>query len=267
MVINPEFTAAQEIARLLRFPSAIQIDTFAKGRVEILKFKIQKESPLCDLRVADISQKLNCDILICGVERGEDAFIPGGDFVLRQNDYISIVATIKNATVMPRKLWNNKFRNGNPDKTDEDVTSVMKERPKYSAETNPYYKVQTLKMQNMIDAVVKEADKKVAMQMGLVSVTDAKAMKEAYNLKAEEVIELMSEGLLPEIKDFLEEEEGLSSAQKMQWLDDLSNAFEGTKKDASLKMNHKFAKGNEVNMEVQKTMEREIQVQREGVKD
>jgi hypothetical protein len=184
-----------------------------------------------------------------------------------KNIALVYLATIKNATVMPRKLWNNKFRNGNPDKTDEDVTSVMKERPKYSAETKPYYKVQTLKMQNMIDAVVKEADKKVAMQMGLVSVTDAKAMKEAYNLKAEEVIELMSEGLLPEIKDFLEEEEGLSSAQKMQWLDDLSNAFEGTKKDASLKMNHKFAKGNEVNMEVQKTMEREIQVQREGVKD
>ena len=38
MVINPEQTAANEIARLLRFPSAIQIDTFAKGRVEILKF-------------------------------------------------------------------------------------------------------------------------------------------------------------------------------------------------------------------------------------
>ena len=40
MIINPEQTAAMEMARVLRFPSAIQIDTFAKGRVEILKFKI-----------------------------------------------------------------------------------------------------------------------------------------------------------------------------------------------------------------------------------
>lgn len=104
MVINPEFTAAREIARLLRFPSAIQIDTFAKGRVEILKFKIPDGSPLSDLRVADIAQKLSCDILVCGVERREEAFIPGGDFVLRQGDYISIVATIKDATHFIKKI-------------------------------------------------------------------------------------------------------------------------------------------------------------------
>lgn len=113
MVINPEFTAAREIARLLRFPSAIQIDTFAKGRVEILKFKIQSGSPLSDLKVADIAQKLNCDILICGVERGEEAFIPGGDFVLREGDYISIVATIKDAAHFIKKigLKTNKVKN------------------------------------------------------------------------------------------------------------------------------------------------------------
>ena len=40
MVINPEQATASEIARLLRFPSAIKIDTFAKGRVELLKFEI-----------------------------------------------------------------------------------------------------------------------------------------------------------------------------------------------------------------------------------
>ena len=39
MIINPELAAAQEISRLLRFPSAIKIDTFARGRVELLKWK------------------------------------------------------------------------------------------------------------------------------------------------------------------------------------------------------------------------------------
>ena len=43
MIINPELTAATEISRLLRFPSAIKIDTFAKGRVELLKFRIKPE--------------------------------------------------------------------------------------------------------------------------------------------------------------------------------------------------------------------------------
>ena len=46
MIINPELAAAQEISRLLRFPSAIKIDTFARGRVELLKFKVLPEFKL-----------------------------------------------------------------------------------------------------------------------------------------------------------------------------------------------------------------------------
>ena len=104
MIINPEQTAASEMARLLRFPSAIQIDTFAKGRVEILKFKIPESSDLDGLKIADVMKKLNCDILVCGVERADEAFIPGGDFVLKSGDFVSFVATIKNATYFFKKI-------------------------------------------------------------------------------------------------------------------------------------------------------------------
>ena len=104
MIINPEHTAANEIARALRFPSAVQIDTFAKGRVEILKFKIQQGSPLANLKVADIKNRLSSDVLVCGVERGDDAFIPGGDFVMEEGDFISIVATIKDAAAFIKKI-------------------------------------------------------------------------------------------------------------------------------------------------------------------
>lgn len=183
-----------------------------------------------------------------------------------KNICLSYLAVIKNAVVVPRKLWNLKFRDGNPDKTDTDVTDVMKERPKYSTEVKPFYKVQSTKMQNMIEAVVKEADKKVAEQVGLVSVTNPVAMKEAYNLKAEEIIELLEQGLLPEIKDFLEEEEGLTSSQKMQWLMGLSDAFDGTKKDTSLKMSHSLSKNETVLMEVQRVNELEMG-EKEGVKE
>ena len=103
MVINPELAAANEIARVLRFPAAIKIDTFAKGRVEILKLRIDDESPLNNIRVADIISKLNCDVLVCGVERGENAFIPNGGFVLQAGDYISIVTSITNETAFFKK--------------------------------------------------------------------------------------------------------------------------------------------------------------------
>lgn len=93
MAINPELAAANEIARVLKFPSVIQIDTFAKGRVEILKFRIGERSVISDTKICDMGKKLNCDILVCGVERGEKAFIPGGNFILKAGDLVSFVAT------------------------------------------------------------------------------------------------------------------------------------------------------------------------------
>ena len=39
MIINPELTAANEIAKVFQFPSAIRVDTFAKGRVEYFTLK------------------------------------------------------------------------------------------------------------------------------------------------------------------------------------------------------------------------------------
>lgn len=95
MIINPNEIAAREMARVLRFPTAIHIDTFAKGRVEILKFKIQGGSVLDNYRIADMPSGLNCDILVCGVERGEEVFIPDGNFVLKSGDFVSIVAAPK----------------------------------------------------------------------------------------------------------------------------------------------------------------------------
>ncbi len=104
MIINPELTAATEIARILRFPSAIQIDTFAKGRVEIIKFRLPENSVLDNLSVSRMSQKIDSDILVCGVVRENVAFIPGGDFILKSGDYVSIVASAKNGADFSKKI-------------------------------------------------------------------------------------------------------------------------------------------------------------------
>ncbi len=104
MAINPEKTAAEEIARVLRFPTAISIDTFAKGRIEILKFKLPEGSVLDNMKVMDILPKLNCDVLVCGVERENEAFIPGGDFVLRAGDYVSIISSISGQSAFFKKI-------------------------------------------------------------------------------------------------------------------------------------------------------------------
>lgn len=97
MVINPQYAAAEEIARVLRFPSAMKIDTFAGGRVELVKFRLPDASPLVGMSVREMAIKLHCDVLICTVERGDEAFIANGDLVFAGKDVISLIASPKSA--------------------------------------------------------------------------------------------------------------------------------------------------------------------------
>lgn len=107
MIINPELAAATEIARLLRLPSAIKIDTFAKGHAEMLKFKIKPEFGLNQMIISDIINKLKCDVLVCGVERNGEAYIPNGNFVLQDGDVISVMASPKKTSLFFKKIGMN----------------------------------------------------------------------------------------------------------------------------------------------------------------
>lgn len=104
MVINPEFAAAMEIGRVLKFPSAMKIDTFAKGRIELIRYRIPEGSILHNMALKDISVKLHCDVLVCVAERGEEVVIPDGNFVLKEKDEISIVASAQNAMKLFKKM-------------------------------------------------------------------------------------------------------------------------------------------------------------------
>lgn len=104
MIINPELAAAQEISRLLRFPSAIKLDTFAKGRIELLKFKLQPEFRLDGKSVSQLADTFRCDILVCGIERGNSVSIPDGNYILRDGDFLTIIADPKNAALFFKKI-------------------------------------------------------------------------------------------------------------------------------------------------------------------
>ena len=95
MIINPELTAAREIAKLLKFPSAIKIDTFAKGRVELLRFRLKPEIGFGGKSIMDIMARLKTDVLICAVERDNEVIIPNGSFVLQDSDTLSIVGSLE----------------------------------------------------------------------------------------------------------------------------------------------------------------------------
>ena len=92
MIINPEFSVAQEISRLLNFPSAIEIDVFSNGYVEALSYLVSENSPLDGLPIYSLRQDLKTNILIAAVSRNNDVTIPNGNFILRSGDMISIIA-------------------------------------------------------------------------------------------------------------------------------------------------------------------------------
>ena len=96
-IINPEMAAAREISHLLRFPGASKIDTFAEGRVRLIKFTLTEAQALDGVAIREIPTRLKSDILVCAVERDGGVIIPNGNFVLRTGDQVTFLATQEKA--------------------------------------------------------------------------------------------------------------------------------------------------------------------------
>ena len=95
MAVNPELVLAGEISRVLIFPSAAKIETFAKGRVELVEVTIGDQSPMDGISLMELYRKYQIKMLICAVQRGSDVYIPDGSFVTRRGDKINIAASHK----------------------------------------------------------------------------------------------------------------------------------------------------------------------------
>ena len=93
MIINPELTVADEIARILRLPSASSIEVFSKGLVEMVRYKVKQHSVLCNLNLIEIDKKIPTDFLIGAIERKKEVIIPSGNTVLNSGDYIHVIAS------------------------------------------------------------------------------------------------------------------------------------------------------------------------------
>ena len=101
-IINPEMAAAKEISHLLRFPGASKIDTFADGRVRLIKFALP--DALDGVAIREIPTRLKSDILVCAVEREGGVIIPNGNFVLQKGDQVTFLATQEKAHAFFQQL-------------------------------------------------------------------------------------------------------------------------------------------------------------------
>ena len=76
MIINPELQTANEIMNILNYPEAISVESFAKGNVEMIEIYVNEDSPIAGMSLAAISEKLQVQVLVCAIQRGEEVFIP-----------------------------------------------------------------------------------------------------------------------------------------------------------------------------------------------
>ena len=93
VTLNPEMLVAHEIYNILKFPSAVKVETFSGRNLEIVEIIIKEESPFVGIKLSELRKKYSEKFLICYVVRGDEAYIPSGDFELKTGDKIGITAS------------------------------------------------------------------------------------------------------------------------------------------------------------------------------
>lgn len=91
LVFNPEMATASEISRILRFPSAANVESFAKGRAEMLQFTVESDTPLDGLRLNKLRGHFGSGILVCAVVHHDQVVIPKGEYTLSAGDTAYVV--------------------------------------------------------------------------------------------------------------------------------------------------------------------------------
>lgn len=104
LAVNPEWQAAREVERLLRFPGFLRRDTFAKGRTAIVELRVDEESKLKGVSLMQMNGIVKCKVLVCAVLRDGNAIIPGGNFVLEEGDRIFVTAPTVNLSTLLKSL-------------------------------------------------------------------------------------------------------------------------------------------------------------------
>lgn len=113
MTINPERLAAHELYNILKLPSAVKIETFSRRNFEMIEIRLKPDSKLDGLPIIEMRNKFEAKFLICAVQRGDEAYIPDGNFILKAGDKIGITAApteilklLKELTILQKQARN-----------------------------------------------------------------------------------------------------------------------------------------------------------------
>lgn len=92
VVINPELLAGNELFNALKLPSAAKVETFSVRNFEMIEHILKQNSPLEGRSLMELRSNFKAKFLIGAVQRGNEVFIPDGNFVLKSGDRIGLTA-------------------------------------------------------------------------------------------------------------------------------------------------------------------------------
>ena len=93
LMINPEQETAKSIADKLMFPVALSVENFFGQRAGFISIRVQKDNFLNGMQLKELEFSSKDKVIICTVRRGEDVFIPSGDFTILEGDIVHIAGS------------------------------------------------------------------------------------------------------------------------------------------------------------------------------
>ncbi|MBR6737384.1 MAG: Trk system potassium transporter TrkA [Clostridia bacterium] len=91
MVLNPEMLTAKWLYNVLQVPSASSVEKFSSSDMDMIELLLKDGSPVLGVPLYELRKKLPLNFLICVVQRGEEAHIPNGSFVLQSGDKVGVL--------------------------------------------------------------------------------------------------------------------------------------------------------------------------------
>ncbi|MBQ2061256.1 MAG: Trk system potassium transporter TrkA [Oscillospiraceae bacterium] len=93
MVINPDLSAAREIARILSFPSAFSVEPFARGRIDMIGIQLTGSDRLVGKALSSLGIPRLANVLVCAAEHQGELLIPNGSFTPSEGDKLYMIGT------------------------------------------------------------------------------------------------------------------------------------------------------------------------------
>jgi len=90
-IINPESVMVKNILNLMEIPGAFEVIDFVKGRVKLIGFRINKDSPVAGHQLLSFTE-LQEKLLVGAIVRENQVVIPQGKDTIEADDLVYVVA-------------------------------------------------------------------------------------------------------------------------------------------------------------------------------